>query len=330
MSSINQFKRYVLGVDGGGSETRCTVADSEGIIYKIVKGGASNPLTVGIDEALTTIKKLIRLASERANLSHYSSSCFGIAGTERDSIRNLMIKGLSEPKLGKIKVVSDVKSAFTGAIPIGHGVVVVSGTGSIVYSINEAGKEARSGGWGWRVGDEGSGYNIGVECIRSALKAFDGRGQPTLLTTLLEEKLKLNSFENIIDWVYNSNRRPSDIASLSKLVGSASSKGDESSLTILSQAGSKLAQAAVSVIKKLSLRGEFPLVLSGGSFNLGGTLISSLKYDVKKIAPQCQVKPPRFPPVVGSAILALRNIELEIGSLILDNIERYIKGMGDK
>ena len=98
-----------------------------------------------------------------------------------------------------------------------------------------------------------------------ALKALDGRGPSTLLTSLLTEELNIESIESIIDWVYSRNIRPGDIASLSKLVGYASSNGDEVSQGILGGAGRELAFTASAVIKRLSLSGEFPLALCGGS-----------------------------------------------------------------
>ena len=321
--TVNQVKRYVLGVDGGGTMTRCAVVDSEGFIHGLFKGGPSNPLTIGLDEALANIRKLIDAASRKVELDFYDSACFGIAGTERASMRGSLLKGLSDPRLGKFLLVSDVKSAFTGGIPIGHGVVVVSGTGSIVYGLNMEGREFRSGGWGWRVGDEGSSYSIGVECMRSALKAFDGRGPSTLLTSLLTEELNIESIESIIDWVYSRNIRPGDIASLSKLVGYASSNGDEVSQGILGGAGRELAFTASAVIKRLSLSGEFPLALCGGSFKLGSFFTSSFKDEIRKISPDCLIGFPRFPPMIGSAILALKNIGVKIGPQILENMEAY-------
>jgi N-acetylglucosamine kinase-like BadF-type ATPase len=327
--TVSQVKKYVLGVDGGGTMTRCAVVDSEGIIHGVFKGGPSNPLTIGLDEALANIRKLIDNVSRKIELDFFDSVCFGIAGTERASMRCSLLKGLSETRLGKVLLVSDVKSAFTGAIPMGHGVVVVSGTGSIVYGLNVEGGEFRSGGWGWRVGDEGSSYSIGVECIRSVLKAFDGRGPSTLLTSFLTEELNLDSIENIIDWVYRSNIRPGEIASLAKLVGFAASNGDEVSQGILCSAGREIALTAEAVIEKLSLSGEFQLALSGGSFKLGTFFTSSFKEEIKKISPDCLIGFSRFPPMMGSAILALRNIEVEIGPQILENMEVFKEKMED-
>ncbi len=325
--TIDQVKRYVLGVDGGGTLTRCAVVDYEGVIHGVFKSGPSNPLTIGLDKALTNIRKLIDVALRNVNVDFFDSACFGIAGAERASMRCSLLKGLSDPRLGKVLLVSDVKSAFTGAIPMGHGVVVVSGTGSIVYGLNMEGRGFRSGGWGWRVGDEGSSYSIGVECIRSGLKAFDGRGPSTLLTSLLIDELNLDSIEKIIDWVYRRNIQPGEIASLSKLVGLASSNGDEVSQGILISAGRELALTAEAVIERLSLSGEFPLALSGGSFKLGSFFTSSFKDEVRKISPDCLIGYPRFPPMIGSAILALKNIGVEIVPQILVNMDEYKEEM---
>lgn len=315
---VNRF--YVLGLDGGGTETRCAILHSSGRVIARGMGGPSNPITVGMHKAVRNILKAVNDASEKSGIDVFTASTLGVAGTDRPNTRKQM-RNLLPQELGRISIVSDAASALAGATSCNPGVIAISGTGSIAYAVNTEGKIARAGGWGWKVGDEGSGYSIGREAIRASLKAFDGRGRETGLMDLLCEAICLQKIDEIIDWVYSDNIKPHDVAALAPLVAKESSKGDEIARHILQNAGSELGDAVLAVIHRLTLEGRFKVAINGGVFKLGGAFRESFMEKVRSGAPECTFISPRFSPDIGSALLALQRLGISIDETILNRIE---------
>jgi len=311
---------YVLGLDGGGTETRCVIVHSSGRVIARGMEGPSNPITVGMHRAVGNLIKAVNDASEKSGIDVFTASTLGIAGTDRPNIRKQM-SNLLPQELGRISIVSDAESALAGATSCNPGVIAISGTGSIAYAVNSEGKRARAGGWGWKVGDEGSGYSIGREAIRASLKAFDGRVRETGLVDVLCEELCLQKIDEIIDWVYSDDIKPHDVAALAPLVAEESSRGDEIARHILQNAGSELGDAALAVICRLNLEGSFKVAINGGVFKLGGVFREAFMEKVRSRAPESSFISPRFSPDIGSALLALQRLGISIDESVLNRIE---------
>jgi len=166
------------------------VIDSSGRALSRGIGGPSNPLTAGFDEAAEAITAAVEAAAEEAGVEAFSAACLGIAGTDRPSGRDALM-GMLEIPSGRVRIVTDAVAALAGATGGGPGVIVISGTGSIAYGVDSEGGTARAGGWGWMVDDEGSGYDIGRKAMAAALRAHDGRGEPTTLADKVKSVLGL-------------------------------------------------------------------------------------------------------------------------------------------
>jgi len=314
-------EHHVLGVDGGGSGTRCVIASLSGHILARGSGGPSNLLTAGFDGAAEAIQAAVEEASRRCGINSFIASVMGLAGTERASTVESLVAQLTLLDLGDLSIIGDAQVALAGATGCGPGVVVISGTGSIAYGENEAGETARAGGWGWRLGDEGSGYDIGNRALLAALRDHDGRGPATLLTEKVRGSLGLGDLDELVDLTYRGNMGSEEVAALAGLVGEAAGEGDNVALRILEGAGVELGVAASAVIGRLGLTGGFTLGLVGGVFNLGPLIRESLERSVRRTAPECVISCPRFPPEVGAALLALRDVGVDLEDEFLDTME---------
>lgn len=303
------------------------VIDASGKALSRSSGGPSNPLTTGFDEAAAAIMGAVERATEKAGIEVFSAACLGIAGTDRPSGRDALMERLEIPS-GRVRMVTDAAAALAGATGGGPGVIVISGTGSIALGMNEGGETARAGGWGWRLGDEGSGYYIGNRALISALRAHDGRGRPTLLSKRISEQLNLGDVSQLIDRVYVEGMGVGEVAALALLVGEAASEGDEEAASIMKEAGEELGAAATAVIWRLGLGGGFRVAYNGGVFKLGGVLLSSFVEAVRGARPSSVIGPPRFEADVGAAMLALRDLGVEVGEGLLDRIEASLKELG--
>jgi N-acetylglucosamine kinase-like BadF-type ATPase len=312
---------HVLGVDGGGSGTRCVIADLSGNLLAKGRGGPANPLTAGADHAAEGIQAAVREASEICRVFAFKASVMGIAGTERPSGIEALEKRLTGLDYGRLRIASDAVVALAGATGLRPGVVVISGTGSIAYGLNEDGKTGRAGGWGWRLGDEGSGYDLGHKALIAGLRDFDGRGPRTSLSDKIKATLGLGDLSELVDRVYNGGMGSSEVAALAPLVSEAAAEGDEVATGILKKAGEELGTAASAVIRRLGLEGNFPVALNRGIVNIGGALRASLEKTVRRGSPESEFIGLRFTPEVGAALLALRELGVHVDEELLRRVE---------
>ena len=321
-------KGHVLGVDGGGSATRSVIISTEGEVLATAKAGPSNPITIGAERALANILEAIDEASARCGVNEFLASRLGVAGTGRSRLRQELLDGM-RPSFGDTAIFSDAASALAGGTGCRPGVVVIAGTGSIAYGENRLGETARAGGWGWRLGDEGSGYTIGLKAILATLRAQDGRCPETVLKQKIVSHLGLGRLEDIIDWVYEPGREPRDIAYLVPLVREAEAEGDEAAALVMAEAGAELGFVANAVIRRLGLSGEFPVSLNGGVFKQPSGYIIAFEEVVRREASECALIKPRMPPLLGSGLLALKSLGVTIDEALLQRVEKSYRGLGE-
>ena len=321
-------KGHVLGVDGGGSATRSVIISTEGEALATAEAGPSNPITIGAERALANILEAVDEASARCGVHEFLASRLGVAGTDRSKLRQELLDGMRST-FGDKAIVSDAASALAGGTGCRPGVVVIAGTGSIAYGENRLGETARAGGWGWRLGDEGSGYTIGLKAIMAALRAQDGRGPETVLKQKIVSHLGLGSMEDIVDWVYEPGREPRDIAYLVPLVREAEAEGDEAAALVMAEAGAKLGFVANAVIRRLGMSGEFPVSLNGGVFKQPSGYIIAFEEVVRREASECALIKPRMPPLLGSGLLALMSLGVTMDEALLQRVEKSYRGLGE-
>ena len=319
---------YVLGVDGGGTWTRSIVMRTDGMIEGIGRAGPSNPITLGVKESLTNILEAVENACKTSDINNFQTSVLGLAGASRSCLGDEMLSRFPA-FFGDARIVSDARSALAGATGCKPGVVVIAGTGSIAYGMNEMGGEARSGGWGWRLGDEGSGYTIGNTAVITALRAHDQSGLDTMLKEMILGRLGLDDVEKVIDWTYDPQREPRHFASLVPLVKEAEKQGDKVAAQIMMDAGSQLGMVTQAVIKRLRLMGDFPVACSGGVFKQPNRYNLAFEEAVRKVAPRCNFIKPLFSPTVGSAFLALQKLGVEISDELLSNARTSLEGLNE-
>jgi len=124
-----------------------------------------------------------------------------------------------------------------------NGVMIICGTGSNCFGVNEEGKEAKVNGWDYILGDEGSGYEVGTKALRALMKAYDGRGESTLLSKTILEDLNIKNVSELIRWAYGDPFFKDKIAAIAKTVCRTAEIGDKVSIKIL-----KAEEALVSVV----------------------------------------------------------------------------------
>ena len=297
---------HVLGIDAGGTKTVCLLADERGMIQSEARGAGANLHASGE----LAVEKVLHEVMEQAigdRPIEPAAICLGIAGVDREdeekTVRAIM------RRIGhksRVLVVNDALIALVAGARDASGIVIVAGTGSIVYGRNGSGEAARAGGWGHMIGDEGSGYWIGREALAAVMRAADGRGPSTRLTVGILEHFDITDVSRLPRIVYDREVPRMSVAALGPIVEHAAEQGDAVAMRILERAAEELVQGALSVATRLEMRGDaFTFFLAGGAFRVVPWLANEMARRLVEVAPRCQVEMLEQEPAVGAVWLAL-------------------------
>jgi N-acetylglucosamine kinase-like BadF-type ATPase len=295
----------VLGIDAGGTKTVALLADADGRMFGEGRAGAANLRTEGELE----VEKILHTVIDQATGGHpheLAAVCLGMAGVDRQDDASI-IRGVMR-RLGfrtNTLIVNDALIALVAGAGVNPGVVVISGTGSISYGVNQRGLAARAGGWGPTLADEGSGYWIGRRALAAVMREADGRGPKTALTQLVLGHFSLAKADALVAEIYQQLQQRPVVASLGTLVDRAREDGDMVATDIMTQAVHELAISASSVISQLDMRGEaFPILLAGGMLKESPWLSAEMGRLMAEVAPRARVEALMHEPVFGAVRLA--------------------------
>jgi N-acetylglucosamine kinase-like BadF-type ATPase len=314
-NTLMNAERLVIGLDGGGTKTAAELSDGNGNALASATGGPTNFQVMGVEPAARTIVDLIETCCHTVGCSvnGLDSAVAGLTGAGRPGDQARMREGIRaeiarrKMALRRVRVESDARIALEGATGGKPGVIVIAGTGSIVFGKDTAGTVHRAGGWGRIIGDEGSGYALGREVFRAVAAAWDGRSPRTSLPRLLKKSTGLETPDSIITALYRENF---DVASVAPIVTAAAAKGDRVARRILEQASNEIVDVMTAVIRKVRGRSKRPVSVSF----IGSVLTSTNPYSrrvrslIRTSLPGVTIRPPEAPPVHGAVLLALAEL----------------------
>jgi len=323
------MNHYVIGVDGGGTKTELVLVDISGNYIGRAKVGSSNYQGIGGEKLKETLLEGFSQLMKSTNVidQKIDHIFLGLAGAGRESDRK-EIKALfnNTEFQDKISVDSDAIVALAGAFGTAPGIIIISGTGSICFGKSSEGKVVRSGGWGYLLGDEGSGYYIGRKATMAALKDFDGRGDKTKLRSALEQHFNLTSIELIIPQIYQNKIDRIAIAQLAPIVFEYANNGDGVAEEIIRQTGRELGKLAKAVAEKLNFSNEeIRVALIGSIFKQKEMLINDISKELYEISWNIEISDSLFEPQFGAALMAMQKCKIEINEALLENLRYSIQ-----
>lgn len=161
----------ILGADVGGTSTRVAIASLSGEVLGLAAGPAGNPNSVGLQTSAGRIRTVVEqcLSQTEVDRTTIGAVVVGLAGGARGDqafVASLLPEGMS---IG-VRLVSDLSVAFSSATAEREGYVLVAGTGAVAGRILDGDLRERRDGWGWLLGDEGSGFWLGREAVRATVR----------------------------------------------------------------------------------------------------------------------------------------------------------------
>ncbi|MEW9671153.1 N-acetylglucosamine kinase [Ammoniphilus sp. 3BR4] len=311
-------KQWFIGVDGGGTGTRGVLADREGRILAVARRDSTHVLSRPLSQVMQTLKALCReLLDQVSGTDEEVRSVFlGLAGAGRPREKEQLLQGFNEVYPGRVRVEHDAVAALYAGTWGKPGIVLLAGTGSMAFGVSSQGAPYRVGGWGYLIGDEGSGFSLGQQALTAVMRAFDGRGKPTQLAPLLFAQYKIQEATELVSLLYASSNPRKWMAEAGPLVLQATEQGDEVAQEIVDQATDELVLLAEACGRNM---GEaHPIVLAGGLLGKGTLLQRRVAEKLVMLGNAVEI--PSFPPLIGSLIMALQLGGVQMDSSVQHNL----------
>ncbi|MCM1991050.1 N-acetylglucosamine kinase [Oceanirhabdus seepicola] len=266
--------RYIIGVDGGGTSTRVALANTDGEILAIGKSGASSIDTVSREETGEHIAEGLKKCLEKyfkqygGNIEDIECFFVSLGGIDSKADKEYVVNIVQEytEKIINIKNIvaeNDTRAALAGGLAEKSGVIFIVGTGAVCFGINEELQSWKSGGWGYKIDDFGSGFYLGREALTMMVKCMDGREEDEEFQLAIKKLIGINSLSEVSERLYKRKFNRTDIAGIAPEVLKLAEKKNRIALEILDKGAEELSLMIKSVCKKLNIKGMKYTALGG-------------------------------------------------------------------
>jgi glucosamine kinase len=290
-----------MGIDGGGSNIRIVIVDNAmNVLVQIERTESANPNAIGREKSAALIHEIIHAALDKSPVK-ISGLGIGVAGAAVIHSEAWLREIVTSALPGVFAVPSsDYEIALVGALGERRGILLLSGTGSVAFGVNEHGESLQVGGWGYLFGDEGSGYWIGLEALRTMIHEADGtHSYGSTLPQRVQETLGFAKAHDVILWLYGTQApRTRDIAALAQIVLDEAAT-DARAGYIIEMAAQSLHRLAMTLVERLTMYN--PPIAFGGGLLMSDNALSRRVCALLNLT---SLPIPKYSSVVGAALLA--------------------------
>ncbi len=299
----------ILGIDGGGTRTRASVVAGERLLAH-VEGGSIKRLRVGAEAAEKNLRALLKDVYAQAGVTGVRAASVGVASASMPGTTEWITAVFNDFGVERSEVVGDEVIALDAAFKGGPGILQIAGTGSNTIGRAADGSRECAGGWSSHLGDEGSGYWIGINSVRRALRAYD-REQPTQILKKVGEIWGTPSLEDLVN--LGDGTPGPDFAALAPAIHELAEAGDPVAVAVLQQAAADLVEFVLLVRAKLrrkhSIAGEIPVAWTGGVIEKMSSVRQAFFAGLRAAAPEMPVAQESAVSIEGALWRARRLIE---------------------
>ncbi len=296
-------QRLLIGIDGGGTHSTAVAAYPDGRIAAVTEGGGMNFHNIGIEAVRTHLEAMVddlccQSGCEAAEV------CAGMAALDApaDAATTALFTG--KLSLQQLDLQSDAYIALMGFTLGKPGVIVICGTGSMLLMLDGEGRQQAAGGWGYLLGDAGSGYTLAREGLLATIDAFEGVGPATPLTGDALAYFGADTPRGLIDRIYAPEATTALIAGFARHVLARAHEGEETARAILQRNMERLARSAAQLISSAPEAARVGLY--GGIFGHSELAREYFTASLQRFSPGAQVCSPDYPPELGALIHLFR------------------------
>lgn len=288
---------YFIGVDAGGTKTSASSYDEEKKKMNEVKYGPGN-ISVNWSDALININNSIDDLIKLESNNHLKGIGIGIAGLPSNKKKDVQVL-FSDKYHMPVIIESDYMMAFNSTFNQDNGILVIAGTGVVIFGSYE-GKTVKLGGWGHLLGDEGSGYDIVIRTIKHAISVFEEENKLADVMAVLIASFGCNDFEGAKRYIYAHEK--SEIGRHAPLIVERAKDGDSFSVAIINEVVDIIYSKINLISNKLGVRGTIELSTMGGVLNADSYILELLIEKTKLESNHFKYIPAKDP---GAAVVDL-------------------------
>jgi N-acetylglucosamine kinase-like BadF-type ATPase len=299
---------YYLGVDGGGTKTRVIIInDNKEQIYENIAGPSSVD-TVSLETSIKHINDALKDFFNENKTAVFTSMFIGVGGIvfnhQKEALKTQASKIYGTTSSTLIHVENDMYNSLFSGGHFDQGMSLICGTGMVAFGMNKQNKTHKSGGWGYKEGELGSGYSLGFSAIQYMIRAYDGRYEIDDFATEVAHKVGLKQASDIVPIMDDLHINRTKVASLAPLVTKYANKHHVQALQIVERATDEIALAVQSVYRHLDFNSDVSLVIIGSLGHAPGAFRDKLLNKLALISNHLNVIDPLYDPAYAAALYA--------------------------
>ena len=297
--------RCFLGIDGGGTKTKALLCDENLETVAVYTGAGINFNAIGMEKARENLKAVYDGVTSGQDIS-LLSVCIGSAALE-DRADGALVREFCGGVIGCGDIIldSDLFICLEAMDTGGPAAVAVCGTGSMAAGRDGSGRIVHTGGWGYLLGDEGSGYSFGKDSVKEALRNAEAHKEPTTLTRAVMEHFGVSSADELIGAVYREGAATGRVAAFAPEFFRLVKSGDPDALRIMDKNAEAFSKTVLTLLA--GLPDITPLGLWGGIFLNSPEFADMFSGRIKKARPATDIAPLPHPPEYGAVLAAKRS-----------------------
>jgi glucosamine kinase len=317
-----ESSKYFLGVDGGGTRTTAIVSDIYGNIVTCSTGKTINYYAAGLETARANMKEIMEDIQEKSGIDYFDAANIGMSALYREAMpeeKQAFADGIISAS--EIYMTSDLHIAMEGVSAEGPCILIISGTGSMAVARDWDGNSFVVGGWGYAIGDQGSGYYIAMEAIKHVLKSYDGLERPTAMLGAFMEYYGLAQLRDAIDIFHSPAMHRDKIPAFAGEVYKCALNNDQAAGDIIKKAANELAECVFALMEKIREK-NVAIGVYGGVFQHNKILYEEFCGIVHEKAEAASIGLLKYPPEVGAIFGCFKKNNLPIHDEIIYNIKK--------